>query len=253
MRQLVASLIFHAMTVLSLVVYAPLVVLSFPFPFEARYRFAIQWGRFMIWLARVLCGIRYEVEGREHLPASGGVIIMAKHQSTWETFAFSHIFPVPLVFVLKRELMMLPFFGWGLALLEPIAIDRGAGRRAVEQVIKQGRERLQAGRWVAIFPEGTRVPRGKRRKYGIGASVLAAETGYPVIPVAHNAGTCWPRRSVRLYPGVIRVAIGPLIESKGKTPEAIRDEVETWIETRMMALEGRTEPAELITGRHPGK
>lgn len=253
MLRLLASLIYHAMTVLSLMVYAPLVVLSFPFPFETRYRFAIRWGGFMIWLARVLCGIRYEVEGREHLPVAGGAIIMAKHQSTWETFAFSHIFPVPLVFVLKRELMMLPFFGWGLALLEPIAIDRGAGHQAVQQVIRQGRERLQAGRWVAIFPEGTRVPKGKRRKYGIGAAVLAAETGYPVIPVAHNAGTFWPRRSVRLYPGVIRVSIGPVIDPRGKTPEAIRDEVEAWIETRMMALEDRTGPAELISGRYPGK
>lgn len=137
--------------------------------------------------------------------------------------------------------------------MEPIAIDRGAGHRAVDQIVKQGRKRLQQGRWITVFPEGTRVPKGKRRKYGMGGAVLAAETGYPVLPVAHNAGTYWPRRSVRLFPGTIRVAIGPVIDPKDLTAEEIRDRAQDWIETKMMELEERSEPAELITRRHPGK
>ncbi|MEE8482371.1 MAG: lysophospholipid acyltransferase family protein, partial [Acidiferrobacterales bacterium] len=188
---------------------------------------------------------------KENIP-QGAVIIMGKHQSTWETFAFQQIFP-PQVWVLKRELLRLPFFGWALALMEPIAINRGAGHRAVEQIIEQGRKRLQEGRWVTVFPEGTRVPTGKRRRYGMGGAVLAAETGFPVLPVAHNAGTYWPRRSVKLHPGTIRVVIGPVIDPKGLTAEEIRDRAEDWIETKMMELEGRSERAQLITKRHPGK
>ncbi len=249
--QLIASLIYHLVTVVSLIIYVPIVLLTFPLPPLWRYRVATQWGTFMVWLAKVLCGIRFEIEGRTNIPSTP-TIVMGKHQSTWETFAFQQIFP-PQVWVLKRELLRLPFFGWGLALMEPIAIDRGAGHRAVEQVIQQGKARLDNGRWVVIFPEGTRVPKGKRRKYGMGGAVLAAETGYPVLPVAHNAGTYWPRRSVKLYRGTIRVVIGPLIDPTGLSAEQIRDQVLDWIETKMMELEGRPEMAELITTRHPGK
>lgn len=249
--QLVASLIFHLATVVTLVVYVPILLLTFPLPYRYRYGVATQWPRFMLWLGRILCGMRYEIEGRENIPTTPS-IVMGKHQSTWETFAFQQIFP-PQVWVLKKELLRLPFFGWGLALMEPIAIDRAAGHRAVEQIIHQGLARLQSGKWVVIFPEGTRVPRGKRRKYGLGGAVLAAETGYPVVPVAHNAGTYWPRRSVKLYRGTIRVAVGPVIDPKGMSAEEVRDKVEHWIETKMMELEGRSEMAELITKIHPGK
>jgi 1-acyl-sn-glycerol-3-phosphate acyltransferase len=140
--------------------------------------------------------------------------------------------------VLKRELMWIPFFGWALALLHPIAIDRGSGRKAIEQVVAQGRDRLRSGIWVVVFPEGTRVAPGTRRRYGIGGAVLAAETGYPVVPVAHNAGTFWPRRSFFKRPGTVRAVIGPVIESRGKTAEEIRDLAETWIENKMRELEG---------------
>jgi len=249
--QLIASLLFHAITVISLILYVPIVLLTFPFPYRVRYGVATQWASFMVWLGKVLCGMRFEVEGKENIPSTPA-IVMGKHQSTWETFAFQQFFP-PQVWVLKRELLRLPFFGWGLALMEPIAIDRGAGHRAVEQIIRQGKARLESGKWVVIFPEGTRVSWGKRRKYGLGGAVLAAETGYPVLPVAHNAATCWPRRSVKLRRGTIRVSIGPVIDPAGLSAEQIRDQVQDWIETKMMELEGRSEMAELISGRHPGK
>jgi 1-acyl-sn-glycerol-3-phosphate acyltransferase len=231
------SLLFNAVMWLSVPLFVPVALLTFPLPFRQRYRFIALWGRFHTWLAKVLCGLQYRIEGREHIP-KGAAILLAKHQSAWETIAFQEIFP-PQVWVLKRELMWVPFFGWGLALLKPIAIDRGAGRQAVDQIIVQGRERLDAGIWVTIFPEGTRVAPGHKRRYGIGGAALAAASGYPVLPVAHNAGHFWPRRGFLKNPGTIRVVIGPLIHTHGKTAEEINRQVEQWIETRMAELEGR--------------
>lgn len=248
---LIRSLIFHVLLVMSLLAYLPLILLCFSLPYRVRYWVITRWGVCMVAMAKILCGIHYQIEGRENI-IKGPAIVMGKHQSTWETLIFQIIFP-PQVWVLKRELMYIPFFGWGLALMEPVAIDRNAGRKAIEQIIKQGCDRLARGRWVVIFPEGTRVPPGKRRRYGLGGAVLAAASGYPVIPVAHNAGTYWPRRSLRLFPGTIRVVIGPPIETQGREAEDIRQQVEQWIETKMMELEGRSEPAELIRGRHHGK
>jgi len=139
--------------------------------------------------------------------------------------------------VLKRELLLVPFFGWGLALLDPIAIDRGAGRKAVQQIIEQGRQRLESGRWVVVFPEGTRMAAGHHRRFGIGGAALAAGTGHPVVPVAHNAGHYWPRRGFLKKPGTIHVVIGPVIESRGKTAEQINRLAETWISETMARLE----------------
>lgn len=229
------SAVFNAIMVVSVLIYAPLSLLTFPFSPLARYRFISQWARFHIWLARYLCRLHYRVEGREHLPA-GPAIIMSKHQSAWETLAFQIIFP-PHTWVLKRELISVPFFGWALALLRPIAIERGTGRRAVEQVITQGRERLAAGLWVLIFPEGTRMPPRTRRKYKLGGAMLASATGYPVVPVAHNAGAYWPRRGFLKYPGEIHVVIGPVIDSQGRTAEQINALAEEWIEATMAKLE----------------
>jgi 1-acyl-sn-glycerol-3-phosphate acyltransferase len=219
--------------------YAFAALFTAPFPHVARYRFISGWARFHIWLLRVLCGIRYVIEGGENLP-KGPAIIISKHQSSWETLAFQQIFP-PQVWVLKRELLWVPFFGWGLALTNPIAIDRGAGRKAVEQIVEQGRARLDAGRWVVVFPEGTRVAQGFRRRHGIGGAVLAARTGYPVVPVAHNAGSFWPRRGFYKRPGTIRVVIGPLIESRGTSAEEIRTRVEQWMQETMTRLDGAPE------------
>lgn len=235
--QWLRSLLFNLIMWGSVLIYAPLSLLTFPFPVRTRYAFISGWARMQLWLARWLLGLRYRVHGREHLP-KGAAIVLAKHQSTWETIAFQQILP-PQVWVLKRELMWLPLFGWALALLKPIAIDRGAGRRAVEQVIEQGRQRLADGFWVIVFPEGTRVAPGHRRRYGIGGGVLAAETGYPVVPIAHNAGSFWPRRRILKTPGTVQVVIGPVIETAGKTAAQIMAEAEHWIETEMARLEDR--------------
>ena len=232
------SLLFNLLMWLSVLVYAPLTLLTFPLPYPLRYRFISLWARLQVYLARVLCGIRWQVEGREHLP-KGPAIILAKHQSAWETLAFQELFPRQ-TWVLKRELLWVPFFGWGLALMKPIAIDRGAGRKAVMQVIEQGKERLEDGIWIVVFPEGTRVMPGQRRRYGIGGAALAVETGYPIVPVAHNAGCFWPKRGFLKRPGTIQIVIGPTIHTHGKSAEETIQRAEEWIETTMAEIgEGR--------------
>ncbi len=229
------SLLFALGMWLSTLIIAPLAVFTFPFPFATRYAFISQWARFNLWWLRLTCRLDFDVRGRENIP-SGNAIVFCKHQSAWETLALQKIFP-PQVWLLKRELLWVPFFGWGLAMLEPIAIDRGAGRKAVEQLVRQGKERLADGRWVVIFPEGTRVPPGQTGRYGIGGAVLAAKSGYPVVPVAHNAGEFWPRRGFIKRPGTISVVVGPAIVSRGKTAEMIKEEAKDWIERNARELE----------------
>jgi 1-acyl-sn-glycerol-3-phosphate acyltransferase len=230
------AVLFWLGMLLSTVVVAPLSLLTFPLPFVMRYRFIGLWAHFNLWWLERSCGLHYQVEGAENIPA-GNAIVMAKHQSAWETLALQRIFG-PQVWVLKRELLWVPLFGWGLALLEPIAIDRKAGRKAVRQVIDQGIQRLRAGRWVVIFPEGTRVAPGERKRYGVGGALLAAQSGYPVVPVAHNAGEFWRRRSFIKYPGVIRVVIGAPIASAGRSATDIIAEVEDWVESTMLKITG---------------
>lgn len=241
MMKLLRSLLFNIVMFSTVTVYAPLAALTFPLPPLARYRFTSQWARSQIWLLGVLCGLRYRVEGREHLPHDTTAIVFAKHQSTWETLALQQIVP-PQVWVLKRELLWVPFFGWGLAVLEPIAINRGAGRKAVQQIIDQGRQRLESGRWVVVFPEGTRVAAGHQRRFGIGGAALAAATGHPVVPIAHNAGHYWRRRGFVKRPGTIRVVIGPAIDSRGKSAEEINRIAETWMRETMTRLEADAPP-----------
>ncbi len=233
------SLLFALGMWLSTLVFAPLAVLTFPFPFTVRYAFITRWARFNLWWLRLTCRLDYQVRGRENIPV-GNAIVFCKHQSAWETLALQKIFP-PQVWLLKRELLWVPFFGWGLAMLEPIAIDRRAGRKAVEQLVTQGGERLANGRWVVIFPEGTRVPPGQTGRYGIGGAVLAAKSGYPVVPVAHNAGEFWPRRGFIKRPGTITVVVGPAIESQGKTAEMIKEEAREWIERNTRGLGPRAD------------
>ena len=181
----------------------------------------------MWWLA-LTCGIHYEVIGRENIPATNA-IVLCKHQSAWETLVLPLCLP-PLAFVIKRELLWIPLFGWGLALLEPVAIDRLARRKAIYQLLVQGRERLEAGRWLVVFPEGTRVSAGSRGVYALGGALLAARTGYPVVPVAHNAGECWPRRKFLKRPGTIQLTFGPVIDSEGRSAAEINVLAESWIE-----------------------
>ena len=243
------SIVFNLVLWLSVLIYAPLMLPTALLPFPTRYRIIRQWARLQVFLLKLMCGLDYRVEGREHLPA-GAAIIMSKHQSAWETIVFQEIFPAQ-TWVLKRELMWIPLFGWALALLRPIAIDRSAGRQAIEQIITQGRERLQSGIWVVVFPEGTRVAPGARRRYGVGGAVLAAETGYPVVPVAHNAGSFWPRRGFLKRPGTIRVVIGPAIDPRGRKAEEIIRQTEEWIEGEMAQLEKRQPDRAASVGKTP--
>ena len=231
---LLRSLIFFLIKAAFTVPFALLIVLLFFLPPIPRYRAITLWARVVIWLARVVVGIRYEVEGLENLPKAP-CVVLAKHQSAWETIAFQLIFP-PLSFVLKKNLLYIPFFGWGLALFSPIAIDRGAGREAMKQIEVQGRERLKSGFWVLVFPEGTRVAPDEKGTYQVGGPWLAAKAGVPVLPVAHNAGRCWPKNAFVKRPGVIRVVIGPAIPTAGRKATQVLAETEAWIENTMSRL-----------------
>jgi 1-acyl-sn-glycerol-3-phosphate acyltransferase len=230
---IVRSVLFAVAQALITPPYAVFALCTFPFPALTRYRLITGWAYIMLALLKSLCGIRYRVEGADRIPATP-CVIMAKHQSAWETIAFQAIFP-PQVHVLKRELLWIPFFGWGLAMVSPIAIDRRAGRRALRQMIEQGADRLKRGFNVIVFPEGTRVAPGVRGRYRPGGAILASESGAPILPVAHNAGSCWPRNAFLKRPGTITVSVGPLIA--GMTADDAMGKVEEWIETEMLRLE----------------
>lgn len=230
----VRSVIFGIFQALLTVVFSIIALLTFPLPPQTRYRIITTWSRLVVWLVAHVCGVKYRVIGREHLPATPSVIL-SKHQSAWETLAFQGIFP-PQVWVLKRELLRIPFFGWGLAMLSPIAIDRGNARRALEQLVTQGRQRFAQGFWVVIFPEGTRVAPGRRGEYRVGGAWLATRTGVPVVPVAHNAGTVWGKRAFLKYPGTITVSIGRAIDPNGRKADQLMQEVERWIEAEVARL-----------------
>jgi 1-acyl-sn-glycerol-3-phosphate acyltransferase len=214
--------------------YGAVALLTAPLPPSYTYAIAVAWVDSMLWLLRVLCRLDYVVEGREHLPARSSIVLL-KHSSAWETLAQLKIFPRQ-TWVLKRELMWLPVFGWVLWLLKPIAIDRRGGGAAVQQVLAQGHERLAQGFWVMIFPEGTRMPVGQTRRYGMSGVLLAQAEGLPVVPVTHNAGFFWPRRGLLKKPGTIRIVIGPPIETKGVEPRAVNERAQQWIEGTLESL-----------------
>ncbi len=228
------SALFALTLVLITPPYALLALATAPLPRMARYRIISGWSRLVVLLARALLGIDWRVEGREHLPARPSVIL-SKHQSAWETMAFQLIFP-PQVHVLKRELLWIPFFGWGLALMSPIAIDRSRGMAALRAIARRGRERLAQGFWVVVFPEGTRVAPGETRPYQLGGAWLAANCGVPVVPVAHNAGRLWPRNAFVKRAGTVTVRIGAPIRAAGRAPKEVLAEVKAWIEAQQASL-----------------
>lgn len=228
-----SALFFFVQSVLT-VVFSIIALCTFPFSPHTRYRVITTWSRWMVVLAGLLCGVRYRVEGAEHLPATPA-IVLAKHQSAWETLALQVLLP-PQVWVLKRELLRIPFFGWGLAMMNPIAIDRSAGRKALKQMLEQGRDRLARGFWIVMFPEGTRIAPGQRGQYFVGGAWLATQTGAPVVPVAHNAGTIWPKGAFLKRPGTIVVSFGPVIDPAGRKAEELNRQVEAWIEAEVERL-----------------
>ena len=230
----IRSLAFWIVFPVSLVVFATLLLLTVPFSLRIRWALVQVWVGFILWWLRVTCKLSHQVQGAEHITSDAG-IVFCKHQSTWETIALQEIFPLQ-VWVAKRELMWIPFFGWGLALMQCIHIKRGTGKAAVKQLVTQGKARMDEGIWVVIFPEGTRIPAGKKGRYRIGGAVLAHETGRCIVPVAHNAGEYWPRRSFIKRPGVIQVRIGAPISPAGKTAQQLLDEASGWIETQMAEI-----------------
>lgn len=207
-----------------------------PLPPITRYRIMSGWARIMMPWLRLTCGLKFKVSGAENIPA-GPAMIMCKHQSAWETIALQVIFP-PQVWVLKRELLKLPFFGWAISTLSPIAIDRGNRAAAQKLLMEQGRDRVAKGFWIVIFPEGTRVPAGERGHYKGGGARLAVDVGVPVVPVAHNAGEFWPRNSFLKWPGEVSVVIGKPVETAGRSAHEIMAEVEAAIEGEMAKIEG---------------
>ncbi|MEN8220001.1 MAG: lysophospholipid acyltransferase family protein [Pseudomonadota bacterium] len=229
------SLLFYIGISLALLIFAPLGVLLFPLPFRQRYRVMNGWARFAIWWLEKTCQLNYQVQGLENIPATPA-IVLGKHQSAWETIVFQVIFPRQ-VWLVKRELLRIPFFGWALASLQPIAIDRKNLRQSMQKIVEQGKQRLAEGNWVVIFPEGTRVAPGEKKRYGVGGAMLAAQSGYPVVPVAVNSGEFWPPKGFIKQPGTIKVVIGPVIESNGKTYKEINALTEKWIEEMVLKIQ----------------
>ena len=228
------SLLFQVYFFVSVCVASLTIFLLFFLPFTVRFSIAKLWGQSMLTVGKYLCGLDYVIEGREHIPDVASVI-MIKHTTVFETYAQLAIFP-PQTWVLKRELKWIPLFGWGLAAMKPIAINRGAGHTAVSQVIAQGKERLAEGIWVTIFPEGTRVPLGQTKRYGVSGAALAREARCPIVPVAHNAGDLWPRRGLKKEPGLIRFCIGPPVFAADQTPKETNLIVQDWVESKMREI-----------------
>ena len=228
------SSVFAVGMVASIMIWSVVCLLSFPLPFRQRYFLVTRWNVFIRFWLKLTCQLDYELRGAQNIPQQP-CIIFSKHESAWETIILAIHF-APQVWVLKRELLWLPFFGWSLAMLKPIAIDRSARKSALQQIIEQGRQRLKSGSWIIIYPEGTRVAPGSKQRYKIGGASLASATGVPVLPIAHDSGDFWPRNSFIKHPGRIRLVIGPPIETRNHTPLKINRLAKDWIQAQVRTL-----------------
>lgn len=223
------SLLFLILYGLIAIIHSLISLAAAPFQsFEQRYWFVNLWSRAAMWLLQRLNGVRIQVEGLSNLPQGRPVVVMCNHQSQWETFYLQTLIS-PQATILKRELLWVPFFGWALALLRPIAIDRSKGSQALKTLLRAGQERLQEGISVLIFPEGTRQPPGTIGRFNLGGAMLASRASIEVLPITHNSGDCWPSRSLLRLPGTIRLRIGEPITVEGKSPKQITAEAEAWI------------------------
>lgn len=234
------SLLFYLFGFASVTVFATAIILVIPFTtIGSRYQMGVAWCRLIQKVLFLLCGMRSEIRGNENIPTNPDkqLIILGKHQSAWETFVYPTIFLKELCFVFKRELLYVPFFGWALASLKMIHINRGDREKARAAVSAQGKQVLKDGRWIAIFPEGTRTPRGSFKPYRKGGVRLAISTQTDILPIAQNSGAIWPRKSFLKRPGLITLSIGPVISVAGKTEEQLQLEVEAWIEGEMRRLD----------------
>jgi 1-acyl-sn-glycerol-3-phosphate acyltransferase len=236
LRQWLGSIIFTSYLFVSVPFYSVFAFGAVLVPGASPFSTARAWARSILGALKLLCRLDCEIEGQEHLDRENCVVLL-KHSSAWETIAQFIIFPPQQTWVMKRELLWAPILGWVLSLFKPIAINRKGGRQAVEQVVKQGQQRLDEGFWVMIFPEGTRVPIGQKRRYGISGALLATTSGRAVIPVAHDAGRYWPRRGLLKRPGTIKFVIGQPITTAGKDPRVLNSQVEAWIDAKVAELE----------------
>jgi 1-acyl-sn-glycerol-3-phosphate acyltransferase len=237
---LIRSILHMAWIVLTVIPWGfALVVVSIWVRRTPLWWFAVNWFRLVIWGTRVILGVKVQVNGLEHLPegAKSPAILLSKHQSTLETLLLPTLMPHPLAFVFKRELLRIPFFGWSMARLDMIYIDRESRALALKHVIEQGKRLLAQGTWVIMFPEGTRIPPGGKGTYMTGGTRLAVDSGAPVIPIAVSSGKCWPRTGFTKYPGVVQVSIGKPIPSIGREPKELMREVEAWIEAEMRRID----------------
>ncbi len=233
----IRSSIFWVFHVFSLIPVVGSLLVFFWLPINMRYAIGSSWAKMNMYFLRWFCNLSYEIKGRENIPEQACLVI-SNHQSTWETMAFQHFLPDQL-WVMKKELLRIPVFGWGLALMSPIAIDRSAGRRAIDQIVEQGEQKLQQGRWVIIFPEGTRIAPGAasfESKYKKGGFIFATRISHPVLPIAHNAGMFWPKHSFIKYPGVITVSIGEAFNAQGMEVDAVREKAEGWIKQELKEM-----------------
>ena len=228
------SSVFWVWQILSTLVIGPFAVLFGLFSYRVGYWTAMLWIRSNVWGLRLICGVSWKVDGLENVPDQP-CIVMSKHQSTWDAYFLPMTF-YPAVYVAKRSLMYIPIFGWAIWVLKFIMIDRASGRSAVRQMVEQAKDRLARGRWILIFPEGTRRAVGAEPDYKIGGALVAKQTNTPVLPVAANAGEFWPRMGFIKWPGVITVIIGPLVSVEGKKSDQILAETQAWIESRMSEI-----------------
>jgi 1-acyl-sn-glycerol-3-phosphate acyltransferase len=269
MLNLLRSALYLAWLTITVIPWAGLAVILSPvLPRTRLYWFCVGWLRLSIQAATWICGVKYRVQGLEHVPdardGKAAVLLAPKHQSTWETFAMPAIMPHPLAYVFKRELLWIPFFGWAIGRLDMVHIDRSRRSEAWRRVQEQGQRLMAQGNWVIMFPEGTRTPRGSQGPYKTGATRLAIATGTPIVPIAVTSARCWPRKSFLLKPGTIDVSIGRPIPVEGRQADELMAEVEAWIESEMRRLDpeayaheaGKTDPAGVIsatTGTTPSR
>jgi 1-acyl-sn-glycerol-3-phosphate acyltransferase len=229
------TILYTLFKLITVIPWSFLCIIIIPLPRRMKYDITMQWLRMAMWGSRHILGIKVQVEGDQYLDRSN-VILLSKHQSTWETFFYPTYLKHEMCYVFKREILFVPFFGWGIWLLDMIHINRSKGKEAFEGVVTQGIEKLQQGRWIVMFPEGTRIPPGKQGKYRSGGVRLAQRTGATIIPVAVTAGEHWPKKPFVKTPGLVKVSFGPPIECGDRSIEEISLQVEQWIETEMRRL-----------------
>jgi 1-acyl-sn-glycerol-3-phosphate acyltransferase len=232
--QYIKSSIFSLYMVLTVVIFGLLNLLLFFISYKKRSYILKNWARSCLYVLDKVCHTKVVISGMENVPDSA-CIVFSKHQSTLETIVLQTIFS-PQVWVLKRELLWLPFFGWTLALGKPIAINRSSGTKAIKQIIDQGIDRLKNKYWLIIFPEGTRSRPGHKVKYKIGGAILAEKSGYDIIPVSHNSGYFWPKGQFLKKPGIIQFVVGPVIKNNNRPAKELLHEAETWIESEYESM-----------------